>query len=413
MKLAAQPNGYGRFPQEFVPRLAVSWLSLVLWLSPQFTQKGSIFVCVWAASVPKRSDQSGESERVGPAVTWVSKPDLEATGEGGGATLRRPKLPFGSPSILVESEAGTSRRIGGSFREDEGRKISKGSVFGSLRLGRSARFTDPGPRAMEPRDPSPSGSILKSGGEPRDPSPSGSILKSGGAPGNSARFKHVTINIPDPAGDDPVAPEREEPRRDTDPARSGSFSQKLKLTLSGLARAKLLRKGGEQEESTTDGPEKQAIPPAARSEEGEGSRSWARRRSFEIYSGGLGRSNSMRRDVELGSLKEVPEKHPLLDKEKEGSSRGGGEARPKALAASTSLPLPGEELEQRIYFRVEDTGPGVAPSVQNRLFRPFQQADSSTSRKFGGTGIGLVIRYVLLSGGWWTSGKRGNAESRY
>jgi hypothetical protein len=350
-------------------------------LYSQFTQKGSIFVGVWAASVPKRSDQSRESERVGPAVTWVSKSDLEATGEGRGATLRRPKLPFGSPSILVESEAGTSRQIGGSSREDEGRKISKGSVFGSVRLGRSARFTEP--RATEPRDPSPSGSILKSGG----------------APGNSARFKHVTINIPDPAGDDPVAPEREEPRRDMDAARSGSFSQKLKLTLSGLARAKLLRKGGEQEEGMTDGPEKQAAP-AARAEEGEGSRSWARRRSFEIYSGGLGRSNSMRRDVELGALKEVPEKHPLLDEEKEGRLREEGEAGPKALAASTSLPLPGEELEQRIFFRVEDTGPGVAPSVQNRLFRPFQQADSSTSRKFGGTGIGLVIRYVLLSGGW-------------
>ena len=44
-----------------------------------------------------------------------------------------------------------------------------------------------------------------------------------------------------------------------------------------------------------------------------------------------------------------------------------------------------------ILFTVEDTGIGIEKEVQNRLFKPFSQADPSTARKFGGTGLGLTI----------------------
>jgi two-component system CheB/CheR fusion protein len=54
-----------------------------------------------------------------------------------------------------------------------------------------------------------------------------------------------------------------------------------------------------------------------------------------------------------------------------------------------------------IHFSVEDTGIGIDPIYQDDLFSPFTQADSSTTREFGGTGLGLTIcrRIIQLMGG--------------
>ena len=59
------------------------------------------------------------------------------------------------------------------------------------------------------------------------------------------------------------------------------------------------------------------------------------------------------------------------------------------------------ETELRVHFTVRDTGIGVSPEAQQRLFRPFEQADSSTTREYGGTGLGLAIsrKIVDLMGG--------------
>jgi signal transduction histidine kinase/CheY-like chemotaxis protein len=54
-----------------------------------------------------------------------------------------------------------------------------------------------------------------------------------------------------------------------------------------------------------------------------------------------------------------------------------------------------------VVISVADTGPGIAPALQEKVFEPFQQVDSSIHRRYGGSGLGLSIskQFVEMHGG--------------
>jgi two-component system sensor histidine kinase/response regulator len=72
------------------------------------------------------------------------------------------------------------------------------------------------------------------------------------------------------------------------------------------------------------------------------------------------------------------------------------------------------ETEVELHAWVLDTGVGMTPAEQLRLFQPFVQADSSTTRRFGGTGLGLVISRELverMGGRLWVESEPGQGST--
>jgi two-component system, NarL family, sensor histidine kinase BarA len=55
-----------------------------------------------------------------------------------------------------------------------------------------------------------------------------------------------------------------------------------------------------------------------------------------------------------------------------------------------------DDISSKVFVTVQDTGIGIEPSQQKKLFHPFVMVESSTQEKFGGTGLGLAISRNLM-----------------
>jgi signal transduction histidine kinase len=89
----------------------------------------------------------------------------------------------------------------------------------------------------------------------------------------------------------------------------------------------------------------------------------------------------------------------------------GGKVEVSAQPASL---LPAPDSQRAVRVSVRDSGIGVPPEHQKRVFDPFFQVDNSSTREYGGTGLGLSIvkRLVEAHGGAvWVDSEAGKGSA--
>ncbi|MGB3401906.1 MAG: response regulator [Microcoleaceae cyanobacterium] len=87
----------------------------------------------------------------------------------------------------------------------------------------------------------------------------------------------------------------------------------------------------------------------------------------------------------------------------------------RELSPSNNVPSSSPGEERFIQFQVRDNGIGMSVEQQKQLFQPFTQGDASTTRRYGGTGLGLTIsqRFCQMMGGYITVKSEPNRGSTF
>jgi PAS domain S-box-containing protein len=95
-----------------------------------------------------------------------------------------------------------------------------------------------------------------------------------------------------------------------------------------------------------------------------------------------------------------------MPKEASGASDQGQAEAPRGTVTSSEFCM--------LHFQVRDTGIGIPPEKQAAIFEAFTQADASTTRKYGGTGLGLTISQQLvglMGGRLWVESEPGKGST--
>ncbi len=84
------------------------------------------------------------------------------------------------------------------------------------------------------------------------------------------------------------------------------------------------------------------------------------------------------------------------------------------VSLAEASPTPAQGASLMLHVAVRDSGIGIPPSKQDRLFKSFSQVDGSTTRQYGGTGLGLAISKrlaELMGGSMWVESQEGRGST--